>query len=85
MAPACLYIKKVLWQSLLYPYVKLNYVNKAITSTTNNIEIVSPYISEEEYKYLKSDFYSIQTREDFDMLHETLDNIAQKHNLISQK
>ena len=75
----------LLFITIAFMYAKLNYVNKAITSTTNNIEIVSPYISEEEYKYLKSDFHSIQTHEDFDILRETLDNIAQKHNLILQK
>jgi len=36
-----------------------NFINKTITQTMNNIEIVSPYISDYDYKMLKSN-YSIK-------------------------
>lgn len=52
-----------------------------ITSMTNNIEIVSPYISNQKYKELKSSFHSIETKEDYIQLMDTLSSIASKYSL----
>lgn len=50
-----------------------NFINNSITKVTNNIEIVSPYIEDNEYKMLKSKFYSMTSREDYEELIFILD------------
>lgn len=49
--------------------------------TLQNIEIVSPYISEQDYKLLKSDFYSMQNMDDFNSLNQKLNSIADEYSL----
>lgn len=61
-----------------------NFINKTITRTTNNIEIVSPYITDYEYKKLKSDFHSMKNSIDYKALTQNLDSIA-KENTIELK
>lgn len=51
--------------------------NKSVTMLTN-IEIVAPYISDHDYKQLKSDFYLIETREDYIALQSRIESIARK-------
>lgn len=65
-----------------FSYSRTLFINRAITITTNNIEIVSPYISDHDYKKLKSDFYSIQNKDDYDKLQQTLNTVAKEHSLI---
>lgn len=48
---------------------------------SQNIEIVAPYIDEQHYKQLKSDFYTMDSMEDFNDLNQKLKNIADKHSL----
>lgn len=59
----------------------VSYIKTTATSLTNNIEIVSPYISDLDYKHLKSDFYSMSSRNDYNTLTETLNEIAIAHGL----
>ena len=61
-----------------------NFINKTITRTTNNIEIVSPYITDNEYKKLKSDFHSMKNSIDYKELTQNLESIA-KENAIKLK
>ena len=58
-----------------------NFINNTITRTTNNIEIVSPYISDYDYKMLKSKFYSMNSRTDFDYLYSLLEQYSQNANV----
>lgn len=48
---------------------------------TYNIEIVSPYVSDFEYKKLKSDFYSMNTYDEYAAIKLTLNKIAEDNNL----
>lgn len=48
---------------------------------TYNIEIVSPYVSDFEYKKLKSDFYSMNTYNEYAAIKLTLNKIAEDNNL----
>lgn len=66
---------------LTYTYARNAFVHSKITTITNNIEIVSPYISDIEYKMLKSDFYSIENSEDYDALTSTLNDISKNHSI----
>ena len=49
------------------------------TVTRTNIEIVSPYISDQEYKQLKSDFFLIKTKDDYDNLQKELEIISENN------
>lgn len=62
---------------LLFLYSRNVYIAKKVTVLTNNIEIVSPYISDMEYKQLKSDFHSIQTKKDYEDLTNSLAEVAE--------
>lgn len=55
-----------------------NFVNLNITKLTNNIEIIAPYISNQEYKILKSNYHSISSRSDFDSFNNLLIEYAEK-------
>lgn len=48
------------------------------------IEIIAPYINEIDYAYLKSDFYQISTKEDYDALNLRIEEIADKNGLEIQ-
>lgn len=50
-------------------------------SFLRNIEIVAPYISDEEYKAIKSNFYQMENIDDYNSLQNELDSIARKNNL----
>lgn len=71
--------------SLFFFYARCLFINNAITKATNNIEIVSPYITDIEYKQLKSDFYSIKNRDDYNALMDTLADIADANSITLKK
>lgn len=50
-------------------------------NTTNNIEIVAPYITDDEYKQLRSDFFQIDSKADYDNLINKISAIAEKKHL----
>ena len=58
-----------------------NYINHTITRTMNNIEIVSPYISDQEYKLLNSKFHSMESSNDFKELYSQLEKYAVSANV----
>ncbi len=70
---------------LVFSYSRVSFINKKITILTNNIEIVSPYISDSEYKKLKSDFHSIKNSDDYSNLLSGLNVIADKQSLKLKK
>lgn len=78
-------VKKILFVAIYIVFVFLllttNFINKTITRTTNNIEIVSPYITDNEYKMLKSSFHSMKCRNDYEELINSLDNISEKYDI----
>lgn len=59
-----------------------SYVDNTIIKLTSNIEIVSPYINDIEYKTLKSQFYSMKSGEDFIKLNYSLERIASKNHIV---
>ena len=58
-----------------------NFVNHTMIRLTNNIEIVAPYVTDEEYKYLKSDFTLMKNYNDFCELTNTLNKYASDNNV----
>lgn len=71
--------------ALLFTYMQYTYSNSIITKTTNNIEIVSPYISDLEYKQLKSDFHTLESADDYKKLQEKLQTIAESNDIKLKK
>ncbi len=55
---------------------RATYINSVTTTTLNNIEIVSPYITDVEYKTLKSQFYSMESKDNFTALTNAIIEIA---------
>lgn len=46
-----------------------------------NIEIVAPYMEEEDYLLLKSDYYSMKTMDDMENINDRLSHIASEYSL----
>lgn len=67
--------------SLMFFYGKSSFIRNKTIILTNNIEIVSPYISDIEYKQMKSKFHSMETKNDYNSLIEELETIAKKYSL----
>ena len=59
-----------------------NFVNHTMIRLTNNIEIIAPYVTDEEYKYLKSDFTLMKNYNDFCELTNALNKYASDNNVI---
>lgn len=66
-------------------YAQQVFINNAITKALSNIEIVSPYITDNEYRQLRSDFYSISNQEDYYSLLNTLKEIADVNSIVLKK
>lgn len=68
---------------ILFACIFSERVSSDITANTilRNIEIVAPYISDDEYKILKSDFYSMDTKNDFETLQNSIMEIREENNL----
>lgn len=58
-----------------------SFIRNRTIALTNNIEIVSPYITDEEYKQLKSKFHSMETQSDYKALMKELEIIADEYSL----
>lgn len=81
--------KSRVWGSVLYFMLLILAVyqislDNLHRTTLREIEIISPYISENEYRQLKSDFYSIENKNDYDSLLREIQRIADE-NLINLK
>lgn len=66
---------------LMYWKGNNTFINQCKTSSLCNLEIICPYISDLEYKKLKSSFYSIQTKEDYEIFTNTVKEIGAKYSL----
>lgn len=69
--------------SLVFSYFvgESTFIQTVKTRTLSNIEIVSPYIDDSEYKMFKSKFFSMQCEDDYISLSGNLSDIAKKHDL----
>lgn len=71
---ACLFI-------IAYNYFIVGIASITARDTLNNIEIVAPYITDTEYKQLRSDFFQMDSKSDFESIIRELASIAEEHNL----
>lgn len=65
----------------MYWHGNNTFINQCKTSSLCNLEIICPYISDLEYKKLKSSFYSIQTKKDYEIFTNTIEEIGDKYSL----
>lgn len=70
---------------LVFVYMQYSFVHAKIISSTNNIEIVSPYVSDLEYRQLKSEFHLMRNSDDYEKLVEKLHNIATENDIKLKK
>lgn len=61
------------------------YISETANNIYANIEIVSPYVSDSEYKHLKSEFHSIRSSKDYLSLINDLSKIAATNDITLQK
>lgn len=57
------------------------YVSSISSKTLKRIDIVAPYISDQEYKQLKSDFFMIENKSDYDNLQKNINAIFEVNQL----
>lgn len=65
----------------MYYIGNLGFITKCKVFSLCNLEIISPYVSDLEYKELKSSFYSIETKEDYESFINTIKEIGEQHSL----
>lgn len=65
--------------------MKQIYILGLSTKATVNIEIVSPYITDIEYKQLKSSFHLIKTQDDYEKLLDKIQDIADANEINLSK
>lgn len=68
--------------SMFYFNGRIQFINKSITKCLNNLEIISPYINDLEYKQFKSRFYQINSKDDYDSLISDIEEKANSHDII---
>lgn len=75
------YLVSILLTCIMILFSEMAQIYEASISTVTrtNIEIVSPYISDQEYKQLKSDFFLIKTKDDYDNLQKELEIISENN------
>lgn len=75
----------IFYASFLLFLLATNFINDNITKTINNIEIVSPYLSDQEYKLLKFKFYTMKSKNDFDGLYNILEGYSEEYEIDLKK
>lgn len=71
----------IFYISFLLFLLTTNFVNDNITRTTNNIEILSPYLSDQEYKVLISRFHTVKSKNDYENLYSILKEYAIQYDI----
>lgn len=56
-------------------------INRISVKSPNNLIIIKPYISAEEYSILQSEYYQIDSKADFENHNKKVERIAKKHDL----
>ena len=67
--------------SCVFIMSKISYTNRVVTYSMRPLDIVKPYIAEDEHNKLVSNFYQVRNTDDYDAFNEQLVKIAEKHSL----
>lgn len=71
---ACLFI-------VLYNFFTIEFSSNIARNTLSNIEIVAPYITDMEYKQLRSDFFQMDSKSDYENLVKKISSIVESNQL----
>ena len=71
----------VLFLFMAVIYCRQIYIREKTVAAINTIEILAPYMSDQQYKQFKSEFYLIQNKQDYDSLLASLKEIASQENI----
>lgn len=66
---------------LAYNFLIVTIASDTARNTITNIEIVAPYITDVKYKQLRSDFFQVDSKSDYESLVEDITAIAEENNL----
>ena len=66
---------------LIAPQPWIQYSDNARTYALQSIEILRPYVGDEEYHKLRSNFFSMKNTNDFIDLYNSINNLSEKHEL----
>lgn len=66
---------------IAYNYFAITIASITARDTVNNIEIVAPYINDIEYKQLRSAFFQMDSKSDYQNLIYKLESIAEEYSL----
>lgn len=61
------------------------YIKEKASDLTINMEIISPLLSYQDYKQLRANFYSIDSKKDYDDFTNHLEAIANENNITLRK
>lgn len=78
------YSSLILVSTLSFSLNVLTY-NLIVPSVKNHIEILEPYIPEEKYKLMKSDYYRLNTYKDYQQLKKEIEEIMHEKKLDSSQ
>lgn len=75
------FVRMIWFFMLTYIFLSRAYYDGTAKSTLRDIDIVSPYISDQEYNQLRSDFYSMDSKADYVSLRSAIDQIIESEEL----
>ena len=64
---------------IIFYVSKCSYINRCVNYMNQNIKIASCYLTDDEIKTLNAEYYSIETKNDYIILLEKLENLANQH------
>lgn len=82
-----LHVDAPIWFTVVYTLVAFgifmsnSFAHQTSKRTLRDIEIVAPYISDIEYKTLKSDFYRIDSKDDYISLTNQIEKLMDEYDL----
>ncbi len=59
----------------------ISYTNRVVTYSIRSLDIVKPYMPENEHDKLTSQFYQVRNTDDYDNFNKKITNVAEKHSL----
>ncbi len=65
----------------LHTTAKMRYTNEVLTYSLRSLDIIEPYISEQDFKFLRSQFYQIKTTAQFEVFYSEVNKVAKSKNL----
>lgn len=68
----------------IYEAFIVSFSNSTARRTLNNIEIIAPYISDMDYKTLKSNFYQMDSKSDYIQIISMIESVASENDLKIQ-